>query len=34
MNFIDFELRAWQADAEHVQVMVHSSPAGDMREPV
>ena len=34
MDFIDFELRAWQADAAHVQVLVHSSPAGDMRQPV
>lgn len=34
MDFIDFELRAWQADASHVQVMVHRSPVGDMRQPV
>jgi hypothetical protein len=34
MDYIDFELRAWQANAAHVQVMVHSSPAGDMRQPV
>ena len=34
MDFIDFELRAWQTDAAHVQVLVHSSPAGDMRQPV
>lgn len=33
MNFIDFQIRAWQADANHVQVIVHSSPAGDMRKP-
>ncbi len=34
MEFFDFEVRAWQADAAHVQVLVHSSPAGDMRQPV
>lgn len=34
MDFIDFEIRAWQADAAHVQVLVHSSPVGDMRAPV
>lgn len=34
MEFFDFEVRAWQADAEHVQVLVHSSPVGDMRAPV
>ena len=33
MNFVDFQVRAWQADANHVQVIVHSSPVGDMRKP-
>ena len=34
MRFVDFELRAWQADDTHVQVLVHRSPAGCMRRPV
>ena len=34
MDFIDFELRAWQADDAHVQALVHSSPVGGMRQPV
>ena len=33
MEFIDFEIRAWQADDEHVAVLVHSSPLGEMRRP-
>jgi hypothetical protein len=33
MDFLDFEIRAWQTDVEHVQVIVHSSPVGDMRAP-
>ena len=33
MEFIDFEIRAWQADDEHVAVLVHSSPLGEMRKP-
>jgi hypothetical protein len=32
--FLDFQLRAWQADAGHVHVLVHSSPVGGMRTPV
>lgn len=31
--FWDFQIRAWQADAEHAQVLVHSSPVGGMRRP-
>jgi hypothetical protein len=34
MDFIDFELRAWQVDQAHAQVLVHNSPAGDMRQPI
>jgi hypothetical protein len=33
MEFIDFQLRAWQADADHILVLVHSSPAGCMERP-
>ena len=33
MEFIDFEIRAWQADDETVAVLVHSSPLGEMRKP-
>lgn len=33
MKFVDFEIRAWQIDETHVQVMVHSSPSGDMYRP-
>ena len=33
MRFIDFELRAWQVDESHAQVIVHNSPAGQMRKP-
>lgn len=34
MDFIDFHLRAWQADTDHIQVLVHSSPVGSMERPV
>lgn len=34
MDFLDFQLRAWQSDQKHVQVIVHSSPVGAMRQPV
>lgn len=34
MVYYDFQIRAWQVDARHVQVIVHSSPVGDMRQPV
>lgn len=34
MNFLDFQISAWQSGVDHVQVMVHSSPAGNMRRPV
>lgn len=30
----EFQIRAWQGDARHVQVLVHSSPAGDIRKPL
>ena len=34
MEFLDFQLRAWQADSGHVDVLVHGSPAGTMDRPV
>jgi hypothetical protein len=34
MIYNDFEIRAWQADQDHIQVLVHSSPAGDMLRPL
>ena len=33
MHFTDFQIRAWKLDEGHVQVMVHSSPSGDMHRP-
>jgi hypothetical protein len=33
-DYLEFQIRAWQADANRVQVLVHSSPVGGMREPV
>jgi hypothetical protein len=34
MDIFDFQISAWQSGVDHVQVMVHSSPAGNMRRPV
>lgn len=34
MIYSDFEIRAWQVDKDHIQVLVHSSPAGDMPRPL
>lgn len=34
MEFHDFQIRAWRVDDTKVQVLVHSSPIGDMRAPV
>lgn len=34
MPTAEFQIRAWQADDAHVQVLVHSSPAGDIRKPL
>jgi hypothetical protein len=34
MNFIDFQIRAWQDNLSHIRVLVHSSPVGGMRKPV
>jgi hypothetical protein len=34
MDFLDFQLRAWQASERQVQVIVHNSPVGAMRKPV
>jgi hypothetical protein len=33
MEFFDFEIRAWRASKARIQVIVHSSPAGDMEKP-
>jgi hypothetical protein len=33
-DYLEFQVRAWHADANHAQVLVHSSPVGGMREPV
>ena len=30
----EFQIRAWQKDQTHAQVLVHSSPAGDIRKPL
>jgi hypothetical protein len=34
LTYADFEIRAWKSGSNQIQVMVHSSPAGDMRQPV
>ena len=34
LTYTDFEFRAWKSAPDQIQVMVHSSPAGDMRQPV
>ena len=34
MRYLDFQIRAWQTDGIHGQVIAHSTPAGDMREPI
>lgn len=34
MNYTDFQLRAWKVDEQQAQVIVHSSPVGDMRKPI
>jgi hypothetical protein len=34
MEFFDFEIRAWQIDQNHAQVLVHSSPVGDLLRPI
>jgi hypothetical protein len=33
-EFLDFQIRAWRADDQLIAVLVHSSPAGDIRRPV
>ena len=33
MKYHDFEIRAWCVDKSHAEVLVHNSPAGDMRQP-
>jgi len=30
----EFQIRAWRSDDAHAQVLVHSSPAGDIRRPI
>jgi hypothetical protein len=32
-TFLEFQIRAWLTDPKQVQVLVHSSPVGDMRKP-
>jgi len=34
MPFIDFQVRAWQDGAGRAKILVHCSPAGEMRRPV
>lgn len=34
MTTAEFQIRAWQVDENNIQVMVHSSPAGDIRRPI
>src|SRR4051794_15011591 len=34
MEFVDFQIRAWVVQPDRAQVIVHSSPVGDMRAPV
>ena len=34
MNFVDFQLRAWVASDDQLEVLVHSSPVGAMRQPL
>jgi hypothetical protein len=34
MVVTEFQIRAWQMDETHAQVLVHSSPAGDIRKPL
>jgi hypothetical protein len=33
VRYTDLHLRAWKSDPSHVQVLVHASPAGGMRQP-
>ncbi len=33
VQFDEFEIRAWRADAQHLDVLVHASPAGSMSRP-
>ena len=34
MPVAEFQIRAWQTGEAHAQVLVHSSPAGDIRKPI
>lgn len=34
MTIAEFQLRAWRVEEKTIQVMVHSSPAGDIRQPL
>jgi hypothetical protein len=34
MEFHDFEIRAWEVGADSLQVLVHRSPVGDLRQPM
>jgi hypothetical protein len=33
-RFVDFQLRAWRSDDDRIQVVLHSSPAGDTPRPI
>ncbi len=34
VRFVDFAIRAWRTDPQHVEVIAHSTPVGGMRQPV
>ena len=34
VRFVDFAIRAWRTDPQHVEVIAHSTPVGGMRHPV
>lgn len=34
VRFVDFAIRAWRTDAQHVEVIAHATPVGGMRHPV
>lgn len=34
VRFVDFAIRAWRTDPQHIEVIAHSTPVGGMRHPV
>ncbi len=34
VRFVDFAIRAWRTDPQHIEVIAHSTPVGGMRNPV